>query len=250
MIQRPFMNSQRTVLLAGGTGRTGSRVLQQLLDRGVFVRAIVRTPEKLPPEIVGHPHLTLIQTALLSLDEAELQQHVRGCDAAISCLGHVLSLKGIFGHPRDLVARATMRLCGAVQALQPPAPVKYILMTSVSVNRPDRQDARRNTFERAFLRAMCSVLPPAMDNQRAADFLLEKVPPTNPFLQWVVVRPDSLLEGGITDYALSDGLVDSVFSPGSTNMANIAHFMCDLVTNENTWNAWRGKLPVIVNVPE
>ena len=38
----------RTVLLVGGTGRTGGRVLQQLLGRGVSVRAIVRSAERLP----------------------------------------------------------------------------------------------------------------------------------------------------------------------------------------------------------
>ena len=32
-----------TVLLLGGTGRTGGRALQQLLARGVSVRAIVRS---------------------------------------------------------------------------------------------------------------------------------------------------------------------------------------------------------------
>ena len=37
-----------TVLLLGGTGRTGGRVLQQLLGRGVSVRAVVRSAERLP----------------------------------------------------------------------------------------------------------------------------------------------------------------------------------------------------------
>jgi uncharacterized protein YbjT (DUF2867 family) len=35
------MPTQQTVLLVGGTGRTGRRVLQQLLDRGISVRAVV-----------------------------------------------------------------------------------------------------------------------------------------------------------------------------------------------------------------
>ncbi len=30
-------------------------------------------------------------------------------------------------------------------------------------------------------------------------------------------------------------------------MANVAHFMCELVTNPTTWDGWKGKLPVIVN---
>ena len=43
------------VLLLGGTGRTGGRVLQQLLGRGVRVRAVVRSAERLPAGVVDDP---------------------------------------------------------------------------------------------------------------------------------------------------------------------------------------------------
>lgn len=241
------MPTQQTVLLIGGTGRTGRRALQQLLDRGVRVRAIMRSCGKVPSEVAGNPNLTVVEASLLSLRDEELQQHLRGCDAVISCLGHVLNLKGVFGSPRDLVTRATMRLCRGVEALQPPTPVKFILMSSVSVHRPGGLDTRRGSFERAFLWMLCGVLPPAKDNQRAADFLLEKIGPNNAFVQWAVVRPDSLIEGEVSEYTSHEGLVNSLFAPGSTNMANAAHFMCELATNPKTWADWKGKLPVVVN---
>ncbi len=241
------MPTQQTVLLVGGTGRTGRRALRQLLDRGVSVRAIVRSAGRLPPEVAGSPNLTVIEASLLSLRDEELQRHLRGCDAVISCLGHVLSLKGVFGPPRDLVTKATMRLCRAVEALRPPAPVRFILMSSVSVHRPGGLDTRRGSFERAFLWLLRGVLPPAMDNQRAADFLLEEIGARNAFVQWAAVRPDALLEGEISEYALHEGLVNGLFAPGSTNMANVAHFMCELATNPKTWADWKGKLPVITN---
>ncbi len=241
------MPTQQTVLLVGGTGRTGRRVLQQLLGRGISVRAIVRAGGKLPPEVAGDPNLTVVEASLLSLSDEELRQHLRGCDAVISCLGHGLSLKGIFGAPRDLVTRATTSLCRGLEALQPSAPVKFILMSSVSVNRPGGLDTRRGSFERAFLWVLCDLLPPAKDNQRAADFLLEKIGANNEFVQWAAVRPDSLLEGDVSEYTLHEGLVNGLFAPGSTNMANVAHFMCELVTNPRTWANWKGKLPVVVN---
>ncbi len=241
------MPTEQTVLLAGGTGRTGRRALQQLLGRGVSVRAIVRSRGKLPPDLAANSNLTVIEASLLSLRDEELQRHLRGCDAVISCLGHVLSFEGVFGPPRDLVTRATMRLCHGVEALHPPAPVKFILMSSVSVNRPGRLDERRGSFERALLWILCGVLPPARDNQRAADFLIEKIGPHDPFVQWAMVRPDSLREGEVSEYALHEGLVNGLFAPGSTNMANVAHFICELVTNPKTWADWKGKLPVITN---
>jgi uncharacterized protein YbjT (DUF2867 family) len=241
------MPDQLTVLLVGGTGRTGRRALQQLLDRGISVRAIVRSGGRLPPDVAKNPNLTVIEASLLSLPDDELQRHLGGCDAVVSCLGHVLSLKGIFGPPRDLVTRATTRLCRGIEALAPAAPVKFILMSSVSVHRPKGQDTRRGSFERALLWMLRGVLPPAKDNQRAADFLLEKIGQNNAYVQWAVVRPDSLLEGEVSGYALHEGLVNSLFTPGSTNMANVAHVVCELVTSPKTWADWKSKLPVIIN---
>jgi len=237
---------KQTVLLVGGTGRTGLRVLHQLLERGIGVRAIVRSTGKLGP-IVGDPNLTVIEASLLSLPDEDLLHRLRGCDAVISCLGHVLSLKGIFGPPRDLVTRATSWLCRGIEELRPPAPIKFILMSSVSVNRAGSLDTRRSSLERAFLKVLCWVLPPAGDNQRAVDFLQQKVGANNPFVEWTAVRPDTLLPGDVTEYTLHEGLVNDLFAPGSTNMANIAHFMCELVTNPKTWANWKAKLPVIVN---
>ncbi|MDP8225654.1 MAG: SDR family oxidoreductase [Candidatus Lernaella stagnicola] len=241
------MPTQQTVLLVGGTGRTGRRVLEQLLGRGVNVRAIVRSREKLPPGAAENPNLTVIEASLLSLNDEELQRHVRGCDAVISCLGHVLSFKGLFGPPRDLVTQAATVLCRAAEALKPATPIKFILMSSVSVHRPGGLDKRRGWFEQAFVRTLCIVLPPANDNQRAANVLHEKIEKSHPFVQWVAVRPDTLLEGDISEYTLHDGLVSSLFKPDSTNMANVAHFMCELATNPETWEGWKGRLPVITN---
>lgn len=244
------MPSPHTVLLVGGTGRTGRRVMQHLLGRGVRVRAIVRSAGSLDPEVVRNPDLTVMEASLLQLTDAQLQQQVNGCDAVISCLGHVLSLKGVFGPPHDLVTRATARLCRAIETLEPAAPTRFILMTGVSVNRTDGLDTLRNAFERTFLRVLCAVLPPADDNQRAADVLQRTIGPSHRSIEWCVVRPDTLLPDEVSAYTLHEGIVNGLFAPGSTNMANIAHFMCELVTDATAWKKWRSKLPVIVNAVE
>lgn len=69
----------------------------------------------------------------------------------------------------------------------------------------------------------------------------------DPFVQWVVVRPDSLLEGDVSEYALHEGLVSSLSRPDATDMASVARFMCELVVSPTAWDAWKGKLPVIIN---
>lgn len=241
------MSTQQTILLVGGTGRTGQCVLKQLLGRGISVRVVVRSTQKLPAGAAGDPNLTVVEADLLSLGDDDLRRQVRGCDAVISCLGHVPDFKGIFGPPRDLVTRATARLCRAIETLQPAKPVKFILMSSVSVNRPGGLDTRRGMFERAVMWILRCLIPPARDNQRAADFLLREVGMTGAFVQWVAVRPDALREGDASEYSLHDGLVSSLFAPDNTNMANVAHFMCELATNAKAWDDWKGRLPVVIN---
>ncbi len=241
------MNTKHTVLLVGGTGRTGRRVLEQLLSCDISVRAIVRSADRLPKGVAQNPRLEVIEADLLSLSDQDLLRTVRGCDAVISCLGHILSLKGVFGPPRDLVTQATRRLCQAIAAARPTTPVKFILMSSVSVNQPAGGDEHRGTFERGLMWMLRAVLPPARDNQEAADFLWESVGTSSSFVQWAVVRPDTLLEGDVSEYTLHESLVSSLFRPDSTNMANVAHFMCELVRSDVAWERWSGGFPVIVN---
>lgn len=241
------MSDRRTVLLLGATGRTGGRVLEQLLGRGVDVRAIVRSADRLPMGVATDPALTVIEADLLSLSDDELLRHVAGCDAVISCLGHRTHFRGVFGPPRDLVTQAVRRVCAAIGVLRPAEPVRLVVMSSVSVNRPGSLDRRRGSLERAFLWAVRGVVPPARDNQRAADFLAGGIGTTDPFVRWVVVRPDTLVEGDVSEYALDGGIVSSLARPNDTNMANVAHFMCELVEDPALFDRWAGKMPVIVN---
>jgi len=243
------MSDSHTVLLLGGTGRTGGRVLEQLLGRGVDVRAIVRSAGRLPAGVAANPALTVVEADLLSLSDEDLRGLVQGCDAVISCLGHVISVKGVFGPPRDLVTRAVSRVCDAIEALRPVEPVRLVLMSTVSVHRPGGVDARRGGLEKAQLGVLRALVPPAKDNQDAADFLCDEVGTADPFVEWVAVRPDTLLEGDVSDYTLHEGLVSSLAKPDSTNMANVAHFMCELVEDPALFDRWAGKLPVIVNAP-
>lgn len=234
-------------LLLGATGRTGRRVLQQLLERGVSVRVVVRSAARLPAGAADDPRLTVVEADVTTLPGERLRDLLAGCHAIVSCLGHNVSLQGVFGPPRDLVVRTVTRLCDAVAALRPAEPVRLVLMSSVSVNRPGRADTRRGAGERALLGLLRVVLPPARDNQRAADFLALEVGAGAPFVEWVVVRPDSLVDGEASAYRTHDGIVSSLFRADRTRFANVAHFMAELVTDDAAWARWRGRMPVVVD---
>jgi len=241
------MTARQSVLLVGGTGRTGRKVLEQLLERGVTVRAIVRSTGRVPAAVAGHPGLKVVEADLLSLNDTELIRHVSGCSAVVSCLGHTAGWRGVFGPPRDLVTGAVIRLCRAIEGSRPAGPVKFILMSSVSVHHPEGLDTRRGVLEKVFVLLLRVLVPPVRDNQQATSFLYDGIGAGNACVEWVAVRPDTLLEGGVSEYEVHENLVASLFKPDSTNMANVAHFVCELATNGEKWKRWKGRLPVIVN---
>lgn len=245
------MTTDHHVLLLGATGRTGGRALGQLLDRGVPVRVIVRSAQRLPTGTAGHPLVEVVETELLALGPDRLAGHLAGCDTVVSCLGHPISMRGVLGPPRHLVEQALRDVRAATLAAPDPGPAsrRVILMSSVSVNQPEHADRRRGRAERTALWAIRGVVPPARDNQRAADFLVREVGTDDPRLAWVIVRPDSLLDGEVAQYRVHSQLVDSLFHPGHTRMANVAHFIAELVTSQATWEQWQGRLPVIVDDP-
>ena len=81
--------------------------------------------------IKSNRNVTIIQASILDLSVAELNEYVKGCNAIASCLGHNMSIQGIFGKPRKLVTDATKRLCSAINEGEPKSTVKYILMNTV-----------------------------------------------------------------------------------------------------------------------
>ena len=236
------------ILVVGGTGNVGRLVVKQLLERSVKVKAIVRSPDKLPESTRSNSNLSLVHRTLLDMSEEELAREVEGCDGVVCCLGHVLSLRGVYGPPYRLVTEATKRLIQAIEANRPERPVKYILLNTVGVSHPDGSERpKRSFFERSFIAALRALLPPFADSQASADLVVNEVGTARPHVEWSIVRPDSFIDGDVSQYVAHPSIVSSLFSPGQTTKANIAHFMCELVENEDTWAKWKFKLPVLLN---
>ncbi len=236
------------ILVIGGTGATGRLLVQQLLERGQEVRAIVRSPDKLPEVVRKHAHLTVIHASLLGLGDAEMAQHVKGCDAVASCLGHNLTAKGLFGAPRRLVTDATRRLCRAIKSNQPQGPVRFVLMNTAGNSNRDL-DEPVSYGQRCVIGALRLLLPPHIDNEEAADYLRTHVGQGDTSIQWVAVRPDTLIdEDHVTGYEVHASPTRSaLFNPGAISRINVAHFMAALMTDDTVWSRWKGQMPVIYN---
>lgn len=237
-----------TTLILGATGATGRLLTEQLLARGQNVRVIVRSPDKLPDAVKNHKNLSVIQASLLELSDGEMAQHVAGCDAVASCLGHNLNLKGIFGPPRRLVTDATRRLCSAIQTNRPETPTKFVLMNTAGNSNRELHEPIA-PVQQLVIGLLRLLLPPHVDNEQAADYLRSKIGQNNRVIEWVVVRPDTLIDAAqVSEYSLHPSPTRSaIFNPGKTSRINVAHFMAELITDQQTWQAWKGQMPVIYN---
>lgn len=237
-----------TILVVGASGATGQLLVAELLKRGHHVRVIVRTPDTLPAVVKDHDHLSVIQASLLDLSDADMARHVKGCDAVASCLGHNMSFKGLFGHPRRLVTDATRRLCSAIKANASQAPVRFVLMNTTGNSNRDLNEpiSLGQTFVIGLLRLL---LPPHVDNEQAADYLRTEIGADDAAIQWAAVRPDGLIdEDKVTEYEVHASPTRSaIFNPGKTSRINVGHFMADLITDDDTWQRWKGQMPVIYN---
>lgn len=236
------------ILVVGATGATGRLLVKQLLDDGHFVKAIVRSPDKLPVAIRNHNNLSVVQASLLDLSDTELAQQVKDCDAVASCLGHNLTLKGIYGHPRRLVTDATRRLCEAIKFNNPEKSTKFVLMNTTG-NRNRDLDEPISFAQRCVIGVLRLLLPPQVDNEQAADYLRSNIGHSDSLIEWVVVRPDGLIDvDQVTEYELYPSPIRSpIFDAGKTSRINVGHFMARLITDKATWLKWQGKMPVIYN---
>lgn len=237
-----------TTLVVGASGATGRLLVAQLLERGRSVRAVVRSPESLPEAMRAHPQLTVIKASVLELTDSELAKHVHGCEAVASCLGHNLTFNGLFGPPWRLVTHATRRLCKAIKENESGEPVRFVLMNTTGVRNRDLNEPI-SFPQKIVIGLLRLLLPPHADNEAAADYLRTQIGSSDAAIDWAVVRPDGLTnEASVTNYDLHASPIRSaIFDAGKTSRINVAHFMAELATDDLSWNAWKGQMPVIYN---
>ena len=236
------------IVVIGATGATGRLLVEQLLQRGESVTAIVRSIEALPASVLQHKNLQIIQASVLDLSDKELQDIVKDCDAVASCLGHNLSFKGLLGQPRHLVRDAIQRLSQAVIFNKPNNAVKFVLMNSTGVRNRDISESI-GTAQKCVITLLRYLIPPHADNEQAADYLRTQIGPQHTAIQWVAVRPDTLIdaEKNSSYKTFASPIRSAIFDPGSTSRINVAHFMSELMGDEHLWQQWQAQMPVIYN---
>ena len=236
------------VLVVGASGATGKQLVEQLIIKGITVKAVVRSVKKLPESWKNNKQIELIVASILELSDEEVMELTFDCQSIASCLGHNLTWKGIYGKPRRLVTDAAKKLCNAVEANKPDSPVKYVLMNTTG-NRNRDINEPTSVLQKCVIVLIRLLLPPHVDNEQAADYLRIKRGQNNQFIEWTAVRPDGLInEEEVTDYEIHPSPTRSaIFNAGKVSRINVGHFMARLINETELWKKWKGQMPVIYN---
>ena len=235
------------VLVLGASGATGKLVVMQLIKRQINIRVVVREGAILSAEILDNPLVEIERGNITEFNDSEMISLLQDCNAVVSCLGHNISLRGMFGKPRDLVSN-TIRNVSKIVMEKANKKVKLILMSTTGYT--NTLTGEKNSLgERIILSILKLLLPPHRDNVKAANYLQEEIGKDNEQIEWIAVRPDTLVnEDNKSAYEVYESPVRSpIFNAGTTSRINVSHFMADLLLNERLWREWQYKMPVIYN---
>jgi putative NADH-flavin reductase len=235
------------VLVLGASGATGNLVVRQLINNNVNVKVVVRFGNNKLNDLMDNELIEVVIGNISEFDLIKNAELINDCDAVISCLGHNISFKGLFGKPRMLVSDSIKNICNAIGRSKKDK-VKLILMnTTANMNRKLQENY--STKDRFVFSLFTLLLPAHKDNVEAAFYLTNVIGENNPTIEWIAVRPDTLInEEKVSEYEIVESIKRSpVFDPGKTSRINLAHFIVELLLNEKLWNTWKFRMPVIYN---
>ncbi len=235
------------VLICGASGATGTQVVRQFIQRQVHIRILVRESANLPKDIQENYLVEIVRGNIHELQDAAWTDLLSGCDVVVSCLGHNMTFRGVFGHPRNLVFEAVRTISETVKS-KSNNKVKLILMSTTGYT--NTLSGEKNKLSETIVYTLLELLlPPHRDNMRAGHYLNNEIGNKDAMIEWVAVRPDTLVNSDeVSPYeAYAAPIRSPLFNAGKTSRINVGHFMAELATDEKLWEQWRGKTPVVYN---
>ena len=150
--------------------------------------------------------------------------------------------------PRRLVTDAAKRLCKAIRENKSDEKVKYVLMNTTGNRNRDLKEPNP-IGQRIVISLLRLLLPPHVDNEKAADYLRTQIGQDDPQIEWTAVRPVNLVnKEEVTDYDIHvSPQRNPITDPTKVSRINVAHFMADLITDNDLWEKWKGQMPVITS---
>ncbi|XP_062273981.1 flavin reductase (NADPH)-like [Scomber scombrus] len=203
------------IAVLGATGQTGQYLVNQALQQGHTVTAIVRNPGKLA---VHHDNLKVVEGDIFSEDS--LKSHFKGQDVIMSCLGFPTSFfSGVTGY--------TLSMRAMVSAMRQTRVNRIITMTSWYT---EPNSGTQSPYLIRFL--LLPMIRSVLTNMFEMEQFLQKSDDIN----WTVVRPPGLknLPASAQEFMTHEGYFVPDSNGSSVARGDVARFMLSLL-NSNAW---------------
>jgi len=237
-----------SVLLLGASGATGKLLLKSLVSKNIKVKIILRKNSFLEEIFIDNECVEVVRANIYDLNKDEITLYLKDVQSVFSCLGHTLSIKGIYLDPKNLVSEITKRFSEVILEEKEKNIKKFILMNTAGNSNRDLNE-KISFAQNCIMSVIRNLIPPHKDNENASDYLRKNIGQNNKYLQWCVVRPDALIdEIEKSKYELHPSPTRSaIFNSGTTSRINVADLMSTLHENSDVWNKWQGQMPVVYN---
>lgn len=192
------------ILIIGSTGKTGRELVKQGLERGHFITAMARKPEKLK---MVHPKLKIVQGDVL--DPASLERSLKDQEAVLCALGHKKFLI-----KTNILSRGSSHLISAMQKQQLK---RLICITSLGIN-----DSRYRLGLYYTLFIIPFIIFFYFRDKTKQERLIMKSD-----LDWTIIRPGQLTNGKRREkYRHGSGLGNYLLTR-TISRADVTHFMLE-----------------------
>lgn len=98
-------------LIVGASGATGRLVVSQLVERNIQIKVVVRAESTVLNTYEDNNLVEIIRGNIDEFDINKMTNLLSDCSTVVCCLGHNISLKGIYGPPHKLVFNLVKKIC-------------------------------------------------------------------------------------------------------------------------------------------
>jgi putative NADH-flavin reductase len=210
------MKTIQKIAVIGGAGRTGSYLVNQLVQRGFYLKLLLRHSENF---IIQSPLIEIVEGDVLDCEIVKML--IRDCQAVLTTVGQ---RKG-----EPLVA--SQATCNVLNAIGD-RPIRYVALAGLNVDTPFDRKGEETVKATEWMKATFPDIHE--DRQKSYSILSES------HVAWTLVRVPFIEFNG-EQQAVKVDLLDS---PGSKiDVADIAAFMIDQLSDDS----YIGKAPFIAN---
>jgi putative NADH-flavin reductase len=211
------MEGQMKLTIFAATGGIGRQILEQAIDAGHEVTAVVRNPQKLPAELSRQ--VRVVTADLAAPDPATLKSAVEGADAVLSGLGATSNSEAGVATGGTRAITTAMKATGA----------RRIVVVSAApigtVPSPARPNPPKHDPGDGFIMAhVLSPLTKAAFRKHYADLAQMEDVLRDSDLEWTAVRPPRLTGKPLTGtYRTARG--QNLRRGAFISRADVAHYM-------------------------